>query len=100
MGLNKAMKRRQALAALFVGLMIILALMAVFAIELTSSQSKSRSDVETRVHERSVLAAALIDSLFATSARTSLADEVHTYDTRTVSARPLNKARANSYYAM
>jgi signal transduction histidine kinase len=94
------MRRRQALAALFAGMMVILALMAVFAIELGNTQAKSRADVEVRVHERSRLAAALIDSVFATSAQTSMSEEIHSYGVRNVSTRSLNRARGNSYYAM
>jgi diguanylate cyclase (GGDEF)-like protein len=41
----------------------VLALLTVFAIELSDTQARSRRDVIARVHERSVLAAALIDSL-------------------------------------
>lgn len=42
---------------------VILALPMVFAIELSSAQARSRSAVTDRVHEGSVLAGALIDSL-------------------------------------
>ena len=45
----------------------MLALLTVFAIELSNTQAKSKRDVTTRVHERAVLAAALIDSLFQTA---------------------------------
>ena len=58
------MKRREAVAGLIVGALVVLALMAVFAVELSDNQAKSKQDIESRVHERSVLAAALIDSLF------------------------------------
>ncbi|HLJ03239.1 MAG TPA: EAL domain-containing protein [Solirubrobacteraceae bacterium] len=46
--------------------LIVLALMTVFATQLANTQAKSKRDLEARVHERSVLAAALIDSLFQT----------------------------------
>src|SRR5205807_9124697 len=46
--------------------LVVLALLAVFAIELSNTQAKSKGDVEARVHERAVLAAALVDSLFQT----------------------------------
>jgi signal transduction histidine kinase/CheY-like chemotaxis protein len=45
---------------------LILALLSVFAIELTDTQAKSKRDVESRVHERAVLAASLVSSLFMT----------------------------------
>jgi signal transduction histidine kinase len=59
-------KRRDARLALIAAAIIGLALLAVFAIELSNTQAKSKEDVESRVHERAVLAGALIDSLFQT----------------------------------
>lgn len=92
------MKRRDAVAALIVGLMIVLALMAVFAIELSGSQAKSKRDVEARVHERSVLAGALIDSLFQSSARSSLAQDVRLYGAPRVSDALLERNRLSNRY--
>jgi signal transduction histidine kinase len=46
---------------------VILGLLTGFAIELSNTQAKSKHDVEARVHERAVLAGALIDSLFQTT---------------------------------
>ena len=60
------MKRRDARLALIAAAIIGLALLAVFAIELSNTQAKSKEDVESRVHERAVLAGALIESLFQT----------------------------------
>ena len=53
-------------------MVLVLALLTVFAVELSDNQSKSRHDIENRVHERAVLAGALLDSLFQTSARSTL----------------------------
>ncbi|HWE33906.1 MAG TPA: ATP-binding protein [Solirubrobacteraceae bacterium] len=61
------MKRRDALLSLSVAALVLLAVLTVFAIELSNTQAKSRQDVEARVHERGVLAGALIDSLFRTT---------------------------------
>ncbi|HEY3728428.1 MAG TPA: ATP-binding protein [Solirubrobacteraceae bacterium] len=58
------MKRREAVAGLVIGSMIVLALMAVFAVQLSDNQSKSKGDIQARVHQNSVLAGALISSLF------------------------------------
>jgi signal transduction histidine kinase len=63
------MKRREGVPALIAGALIVLGVMAVFAIELANTEAKSRDDVKARVHERGVLAAALIDSLFQTTAQ-------------------------------
>jgi signal transduction histidine kinase len=62
------MKRRDAILALSGTIAVLLALLAVFAIELSNTQAKSKQGVESRVHERAVLAGALINSLFGTSA--------------------------------
>ena len=57
-------RRREAGLLLAAAVFIVVALLAVFAVELANTQAKSKRDVEARVHERAVLAAALIDSLF------------------------------------
>jgi signal transduction histidine kinase len=59
-------KKRDARLALVAAALVGLALLAVFAIELSNTQAKSKKDVEARVHERAVLAGALIDGLFQT----------------------------------
>ena len=48
------MKRNERIAALFAGALVILALLAVFAVELSDNQAKSRQDIKNRVHERAV----------------------------------------------
>ena len=60
------MQRRHAVLLSFAAASVILALLTVFALQLANTQAKSRKDVTDRVHERAVLAAALIDSLFET----------------------------------
>jgi signal transduction histidine kinase len=92
------MKRREAVPALVVAAMVGLALLAVFAIELADVQAKSRRDVEARVHERTVLAAALIDSLVGTSAQTSAAQGARLYGGASVSDRLLDRNAAGSTY--
>jgi diguanylate cyclase (GGDEF)-like protein len=51
--------------------LVVLALLTVFAIELADTQARSRRDVIARIHERSTLAAALIDSLLQSAAQQS-----------------------------
>ena len=58
------MRRRDAIATLVVGALIVLALLAVFAIDLSNNQARSRSDIESQAHQRAVLVAGLIDSVF------------------------------------
>src|SRR5438270_4026253 len=89
------MKRREALFALAAAASVGLALLTVFAIELSNTQAKSKHDVEARVHERAVLAAALIDGLFQ-SVQQQVPQYARTYGTRTVSNRALERQRAQS----
>src|ERR1700733_8531284 len=93
------MRRKEAVAALVAGAVIVLALLTVFAIELSDNQAKSKQDIESRVHERSVLAAALIDSLFQTSAK-SAATSGRIYGTPTVSRAVMDKAQGRNAYAV
>jgi signal transduction histidine kinase len=82
------------------GALIVLALLTVFAIELSNTQAKSKADVESRVHERSLLAAALIDSLFQSSATSSVPADVQKYGGATVSDAQLQAAQAGNRYAV
>jgi signal transduction histidine kinase len=90
-------KRRDAMLALCAAAFVGLALLTVFAVELANTQASSKRDVETRVHERAVLATALIDGLFQ-SARQTIPQDVKLYGGATVSARTLNKHRQSSAY--
>ncbi|MGH2870169.1 MAG: sensor histidine kinase [Solirubrobacteraceae bacterium] len=92
------MKRREAIAALIAGTTVVLAVMVVFAIQLSDNQARSTADIKSRVHERSVLAGALIDSLFQTSANSSAAQARARYGARTVSDQVLNHAVNNNRY--
>lgn len=65
------MKRRDAFLALAGMMAVVFALLAGFAVELANTQAKNKHDVESRVHERSVLAGALIDSLFNSASQSS-----------------------------
>jgi signal transduction histidine kinase len=94
------MKRREAIAGLIIGSMIVLALMAVFAIQLTDNQSKSRSDIESRVHQNSVLAGALITSLFQ-SVQKQVPAQAKLYGAPKISNALMNhNAGRNSYLAL
>src|SRR5438105_4573872 len=80
--------------------LIVLAMLTLFALELSNTQAKSKADVRARVHERSVLAAALIDSLFQAVAQQVPQDELR-YGARVVSARTLDAAaQQNAYLAL
>jgi len=77
--------------------LVVLALLAVFAIELSNTQAKSRADVEGRVHERAVLAAALVDSLLQTIEQ-QVPQYQRTYSARVVTARQLDANRQQDTY--
>jgi signal transduction histidine kinase len=91
------MKRRESMLALAVGILVLLALLSAFAIELSNTQANSKRDVIGRVHERGVLAAALIDSLFNTVTQQRPLDQAR-FGGRTVSTAQLNRARQGSLY--
>ncbi len=92
------MKRRDAFLALFGATLVVLALLTVFAIELSNTQAKSKMDVESRVHERAVLAGALIDSLFA-SVTQQLPQDERTFGGPTVSPATVNRVNAQKHNA-
>jgi signal transduction histidine kinase len=91
------MRRRDAIAALVVGTLIVLALLAVFAIKLSDNQSRSRSDLEAQAHQRAVLVADLIDSLYASAAIPNSQLQAE-YGMPVVSQRTLDRTRGNSLF--
>lgn len=60
------MRSKRAGLVAIVGACVVLALLTVFALELSDTQTRNRNEVRGQVHDRAVLAAALIDSLFNT----------------------------------
>jgi signal transduction histidine kinase/DNA-binding response OmpR family regulator len=90
-------KRRATLILLVAASVVTLGLLTVFAIELSNTQAKSKDDVKTRVHERAMLAAALVDSLFQTVLQQIPLDEVR-YGRRVVRASTLDAARQQNEY--
>jgi signal transduction histidine kinase len=94
------MRARTPIVALIVATVGVLALLTVFAIELSNTQAKSRQDVISRVHERAVLAAALIDSLFQ-SVQQQVPQDTVKYGTRVVPDRLLDaQAQGSNYIAV
>jgi signal transduction histidine kinase len=90
-------RRRDVVAAMTAASLFLLAVLTVFAVELSDNQAKSKSDIEARVHERSVLAGALLDNLFQTSSRPT-AQDARNYGTATVSNAVMNRNRAQNTY--
>jgi signal transduction histidine kinase len=88
--------------ALLAAGLAVLGLLSVFAIELSDTQAKSKRDVEARVHERGVLAAALIDSLFGSVAQ-QIPQDARNYGGPMVSQKALDHQAAqgqNTYLAV
>ncbi len=93
-------RRRGASVVLVIAGVIILALLTVFAIELSDTQARSKQDVEARVHERAVLAGALVDDLFQTVSQQVPLDQQR-YGGRVVSAHVLDaNVQRNAYLAV
>src|SRR6202022_3497350 len=90
-------RRRRALQALLIPGLVVLGLLGVFAIEIANTQAKSKSDVKARVHERAVLAAALVDSLFQSLVQQIPAD-ARNYGGRVISTRTMNSGRQQNAY--
>jgi signal transduction histidine kinase len=90
------LRRREAVLALCGAGLVVLALLTVFAIELSNTQAKSKQDVEARVHERGVLAAALIDSLVSSVEQQGRQYE-RSYGTPSVSARTMDSSRLQAH---
>ncbi len=80
--------------------MIVLAMMAVFATELSNTQANSRRALESQAHQRAVLVSNLIDTLFGAISKPS-AMTVAAYGTPHVSRAVMNHNRgANLYVAL
>jgi signal transduction histidine kinase len=79
--------------------LVVLALLTVFAIELSNTQAKSKRDVESRVHERAVLAGALIGSLFQSVQQEIPKDKLR-YGGQTVSAEALDRGQSGATYSV
>lgn len=91
------MKRKEGIAALIAGTMIVLALMAVFAVELSDNQATSRSALESTAHQRAVLVGGLLDTVFQATSQPSAA-VLAAYGTPTVSDRLLDRSRGTNQY--
>jgi signal transduction histidine kinase len=75
----------------------VVALMTVFAIGLSSSQANARHTIESEVHERAVLAASLLDSVFQ-SAANSESQASQLFGSATVSEQVLDSHLGGGAY--
>jgi signal transduction histidine kinase len=90
-------RRWRATALLLTFGVVVIALLVVFAIELSNSQANSKASVESRVQERAVLAGDLVDSLFQSVEQAVPADS-GVFGGRTVSQAALDKQRGTNAY--
>jgi signal transduction histidine kinase len=91
------MRRRDAIAALIAGSLIVLGLMAVFAVEISDNQSRSRSDITSQARQRVVLVSGLIDAVFAAESQPG-SQLVATYSSRVVADRVMEQNRGAFQY--
>src|SRR5258708_31539451 len=90
------MSRRQSRLVLGAGAVVLLALLATFAIALANSQSKADNDVKQRFRERAQVSAALTQALFATVSAESGPQNAKLFGGARVSAAALAKQQAQA----
>ncbi len=95
------MRHSKAGMVVVVGACVVLAVMTVFAIELSDTQDKSKSGIEVQVHQRAVLAEALIGSLFQT-VQQGVPQDSKTYGAATVTNQVLDtqEGKQSGYLAL
>ena len=74
----------------------LLALLAVFAVELADSQSKARQDVKDRFRDRAKVSASLTESLFGSAGTSGRAENARRYGAARVSPRTLTEQAKQS----
>lgn len=95
------MRHSKAGLVVVIGACVVLAVMTVFAIELSNTQAKSKNGIEVQVHQRAVLAEALIGSLVQTIQQEVPQDST-TYGAAIVTNQLLdtNAAKSSGYLAL
>jgi len=92
--------RKRANVLLAGSALVVLALLIVFAVELSNTQANSKAAIKSRVHERAVLAGALVSSLFSSVTQEVPAD-ARKFGGKTVSTAALNaQVGGNAYLAV
>ena len=94
-----AVRSRAGTVWLIVAALVVLGLLAVFAVSLAGTQAKSRRDLEARVHERAMLASALLDSLFQTAGQQIPLDQAR-YGGRSVASVTMDRYRQQDAYVV
>ena len=91
------MRRKPAVAALVIGTLTIVGLMALFASQLANNQSASRHNLEAQAHQRAVLVANLVDTLFGAISKPGAATTAQ-YGRPHVSPAMMNRNRGGNLY--
>ena len=89
--------RRGAMALLLGAGCVVLGLLATFAVALSDTQASSKADIKARVHERVVLAAALVESVFS-SVQAQIPGDAKTFGGPHVSAAVLQRQLGSGEY--
>ena len=92
------MRGKQGIAAVVAGALIVLAVLAVFAVTLSNNQSESRHNLEYQAHQRAELVAGLMDSVFQSTA-TPNGDEGQMLGTPIVADRVVQRYMGKNDYA-
>jgi signal transduction histidine kinase len=97
---NRMLGRSKETLLALLAAVVLLAMLTAFATELANTQQHNIAGVRARVHERGVLAGALIDGLFAT-ASANTTQYTRLYGGRSVSAATLDRQlQTNAYMAV
>jgi signal transduction histidine kinase len=91
------MGRKRANVLLVGSAVVVVALLIVFAVELSNTQANSKAAIKSRVHERAVLAGALVNSVFS-SVTQQIPAEVAKFGGATISASALNAEVGSNAY--
>lgn len=89
--------RRGATALLLGAGLVVLGLLATFAVALANNQASSKAAIEARVHERVVLATALVESVFS-SVQQQVPADAKTFGGQHVSSAVLRSALGTGKY--
>jgi signal transduction histidine kinase len=91
------MRRKQGIASLVAGTVVLLALLAVFAVEISNNQSNSRRNLETQAHQRAQLVAGLLETVFQAISQPAPA-LLATYGRPKVSDTAMQRNRGDSLF--
>ena len=80
-------------------MVVVFALLTVFAIELSDNQSASKHNLEVQAHQRAVLVSGLMDAVFGQSAHVG-PHALRRYSAAHVSEQALNRSQGTNAYVV